>query len=194
MTDVPLKCQCGAVQGNLKLKSPDEGNHVVCYCVDCQAFANHLSGCHDILDDWGGTKVYQIAPWHVEIHAGIDQLRCLRLTRKGLYRWYTECCSTPVGNTVSAKFPFIGLIHTFIDTGEQTDSLLGPVRGYHKLDSAVGKPPRDIQNVGMPVTTTFRVFYRLFKWKLTGSNKPNPFFDASGKTISKPRVLSSEPE
>jgi len=194
MTDVPLKCDCGTVQGKLKLKSPAEGNHVVCFCVDCQAFANNLSGRGDILDDWGGTRVYQSALWNVEIYTGIDQLRCLRLTRKGLYRWYTGCCDTPVGNTGSAKFPFVGLIHNFLDTGEQTDVLLGPVRGYHKLESAIGKPPEDIQKVGMPVTTMIRVFYRLIKWKLTGSNKPNPFFDASGKSISKPRVLSSEPE
>lgn len=189
MTDIPLGCRCGTVRGTLKLSSPDAGNHVVCFCADCQAFANYLDNPDEILDQWGGTDIYQSPPWDVEFVSGTEQLRCLRLTPKGLYRWYTNCCQTPVANTVSAKLPFVGLIHSFIDKGP-SNPLLGPIRGYHKLECAKGEVPDDIRQKGMPVGTTLRVFWRLFKWKLTAGNKPYPFFDAAGKSVSKPEIVN----
>lgn len=194
MNNVSLKCKCGAVQGSVSHVSPKVGNHVVCYCNDCQAFANHLSDASEITDKWGGTRIYQTPPWHISIDKGKEQLQCLRLTPKGLYRWYTGCCNTPVGNTVSTRLPFVGLIHSFMDKDEQKESQLGPVMGYHKLESAIGQIPKEIQQIGMPKSTTFRVLWRLIKWKLTGRNQPNPFFDHSGKSISKPSVLNQSPE
>ena len=192
MTSISLRCKCGAVEGRVNNVSPDVGNHVVCYCEDCQAFANHLSTGNNILDEHGGTEIYQTAPWHIEIHKGIENLHCLRLTPKGLYRWYTGCCATAVGNTVSAKLPFIGLIHTFIDKDEQTTSHLGPVMGYHKLESATGMVPASIQNKGMPIAATITMFWRIFKWKLTARDKPNLFFSESGQAISNPTVLKTD--
>ena len=194
MKRISLKCKCGAVQGSVNNVSPKVGNHVVCYCVDCQAFGNHLSNGEAILDEWGGTAIYQTPPWHVRIDKGMEEVRCLRLTPKGLYRWYAGCCNTPIGNTISAKFPFIGLIHSFFDRDDQTESLLGPIRGYHKLESAIGDVPKEIQQFGMPKSATFKVVLRLFKWKVTGGNKPNPFFDQSGRSICKPRVLKQNQE
>ena len=191
MLTIPLKCDCETVVGTASLKSSGAGNHVVCFCEDCQSFARYFSGRHDILDEWGGTDIYQVAPWNIEFHSGIDQLRCLRLTPKGLYRWYTGCCSTPVGNTVSARLPFIGLIHTIIDEGHQPGSLLGPVRGFHKLESALGNVPESVRKKGMPLSTLLRLFWRIFKWKVTAGNKPNPLFDNDGKCISKPTVLKT---
>ena len=194
MNSISLKCKCGAVQGSVSHVSPKVGNHVVCYCDDCQAFARHLSGGIGILDEWGGTRIYQTPPWHISIDKGKEQLQCLRLTPKGLYRWYTGCCNTPVGNTISVRFPFVGLFHSFMDKDEQTESQLGPIKGYHKLESATGEIPEEIQEVGMPKRTTFNVLWRLIKWKFTGRNQPNPFFDPSGRSISKPRVLNQNPD
>jgi hypothetical protein len=191
---ISLKCACGAVQGTVGHVSPKVGNHVVCYCDDCQTFANHLSTAGNILDEWGGTEVYQTAPWNINIHKGAEHLRCLRLTPKGLNRWYTGCCNTPVGNNISAKLPFTGVIHTFIDEDEQTESQLGPIMGYHKLEMARGKVPDTIQDKGMPTGTTMAVYWRLFKWKLTSRNKPDLFFNESGQTISKPKILNPDPD
>jgi hypothetical protein len=50
--------------------------------------------------------------------------------------------------------------------------------------------PDDIRQKGMPVATTIRIFWRLIKWKLTAGNKSYPFFDASGKNISKPIAVN----
>lgn len=194
MTKISLKCKCGAVEGSVSQVSPRVGNHVVCYCNDCQAFANHLSTGDNTLDEWGGTEIYQTATWHIEIHKGSEQLKCLRLTPKGLYRWYTGCCNTPVGNTISANFPFIGLIHRFMNKDEHTESNLGPVRGYHQLDSAIGTVPDSIQNKGMPVGCTMAVIWRLLKWKLTAGNKPNLFFNDSGQSVSRPDIVSTKHE
>lgn len=193
MTNLSLKCKCGAVEGEVSQVSPRVGNHVVCYCNDCQEFANHLSTDGDILDTWGGTEVYQTAPWNISIRKGIENIRCLRLTPKGLYRWYTVCCNTPVGNTLSARYPFVGVIHSFIDRDEETESKLGPVRGYNKLEAAKGEIPVEYLKLGMPLATTVAVIWRLLKWKITGGNKPNLFFDESGLCISRPEVLKSNP-
>ena len=194
MNSISLKCKCGEVQGSVSHVSPRVGNHVVCYCEDCQAFARYLSKEGGIMDEWGGTEIYQTAPWHINIDKGLQQLRCLRLKPKGLYRWYTACCNTPVGNTISAKFPFTGLIHSFMEKDEQTAGKLGPVKGYHKLESAIGEVSEAIQQVGMPRAVTFAVIWRILKWKFTGGNKPRVFFDQSGHTISKPHVLKTNPD
>jgi hypothetical protein len=46
------------------------------------------------------------SPAHVKLGAGTDALRCLRLSDKGVLRWYTDCCRTPIGNTAaSPRFP-----------------------------------------------------------------------------------------
>jgi hypothetical protein len=191
MNSISLKCKCGEVQGIVNHVSPRAGNHVVCYCEDCQAFARYLSKEGGIMDEWGGTEIYQTAPWHINIEKGLQHLRCLRLKPKGLYRWYAGCCNTPVGNTISAKFPFIGLIHSFMEKDEQTAHKLGPVKGYHKLESAIGEVPEAIRKVGMPKGMTLVVIWSLLKWRFTGGDKPQVFFDESGHTISKPRVLNN---
>ncbi len=38
----------------------------------------------------------------------------MRLTPMGLLRWYAGCCNTPIGNMVSARVPFIGIVHMFM--------------------------------------------------------------------------------
>ena len=191
MIDIPLRCQCGTVRGNVRLKAASDGNHVTCYCTDCQAFARHLPSTDAILDEWGGTEIYQTAPWTIEIQAGREHLRCLRLKPKGLYRWYTDCCNTAVGNAVSVKLPFFGLIHSFIDNGESGTKLLGPMIGHYKLESATGDVPEPIRKLGMPTSATLKVFWRILKWKLMAGRKPNPFFDQEGKAISPPTVLKA---
>ena len=87
--------------------SPSTGTRVICYCQSCQAFARFLGGT-GILDAHGGSDILQVSPSHVRITEGIDRLRSMRLTEKGLIRWYTDCCKTPVGNTIGGGFPFIG--------------------------------------------------------------------------------------
>lgn len=193
MNQLNVKCQCGTVQGTVDNALPSLGNHLKCYCSDCQAFANHLALEGGILDTIGGTEVFQTAPWNLSISQGMDQLQCLRLTPKGLNRWYTKCCNTPVGNTIKADIPFLGLIHSFIVKDEHYNQL-GPVIGHYKLEQATGNANQDVQNMGMPLLSTLKVFGRLIKWKFTMKGKKNLFFNEEGRTVSKPIILSKQPD
>src|SRR5262245_27846255 len=106
---VELRCRCGEVRGLLKSPSSQTVNRVVCYCDDCQAFAHQLRRA-DLLDAHGGTDIIQVAPAALELVQGKSRIAGLRLTPKGLYRWHTTCCHTPVGNTVSPAIPFVGIV------------------------------------------------------------------------------------
>lgn len=106
--DVALSCRCGAMRGTLQA-GPGLGLHVVCSCDDCRAYARAL-GRDDVLDDNGGTDIWQAPPARVRITAGREHLRCLRLSDQGLLRFHAGCCSTPIANTMaSAKVPFAGV-------------------------------------------------------------------------------------
>jgi hypothetical protein len=191
MADVPLKCSCGKVRGVATNISPRTGNRAVCYCDDCQAFARYLGREADIQDEYGGTEVFQITPAQVTINQGADQLRCMRLRPKGLIRWYTDCCKTPVGNTVSATLPFVGLIHNFMDNKDTRDTQLGPVRYYVQGKFARGKPARHV-DPGFPLRSFTQIIPWLLLAMLRRQNKPNPFFDAAGKPVSAPYILDPE--
>jgi hypothetical protein len=188
--DVPLRCDCGVVSGVAKHVSPDSGNHIVCYCKDCQAFARYLEHDDEILDEYGGTDIFQMTPAQIQIHQGKDELRCMRLTKKGLYRWYTECCNTPVGNMISAGIPFIGVIHNFMDDEGVRDINLGPVIFYAFGQSATHTPPDDKNDKGFPFRVMLRTISKILIAKIRGQHKPNAFFDDSGKPISEPTILS----
>jgi len=114
MTDISLQCQCGKVRGVARACTGTSGNRVVCCCGDCQAFAEYLQCEEDILDEFGGTEIYQTSQAQVEISSGQDQLKSMRLKRKGLLRWYTGCCNTPVANTMNAGMPFAGIFLNFM--------------------------------------------------------------------------------
>jgi Family of unknown function (DUF6151) len=63
-----------------------------------------------LLNDRGGSDSIQIAPAALRFTKGQDQIEGLRLTPKGLYRWYAKCCNTPVGNTRAPALPFVSML------------------------------------------------------------------------------------
>jgi len=114
----PLRCRCGTVSG--WVKEPRSANRVVCYCKDCQAFAYFLGQENQILDERGGSDVIQILPKNLSFTQGIEALKCMRLTEKGLLRWYASCCNTPIGNTLANyKISFIGLVHSCLENSDR---------------------------------------------------------------------------
>ena len=111
--DIPLKCSCGAMRGFVHDISSQRGHRTVCMCNDCQAYAHYLGQAITVLDANGGTDVVPVAPANLEITQGIENLKCLRLTEKGMLRWYAGCCNTPIANSAAiSKIPFAGLIHS----------------------------------------------------------------------------------
>lgn len=193
-TDIPLRCKCGKLRGIALSVSPRNGCRVVCYCHDCQAFARFLAQ-PGTTDDWGGTDIFQMAPASVRITDGADALSCVRLSDKGMHRWYCGECKTPIGNSNSPRTPFVGLIHTFMDheaDGRARDAVLGKPVGYVWTKSAIG--PLPIQG---GTSSLLRVIGRsvrlLGKWWLTGAGSPSPFFnDQTHAPRAKPRILRSE--
>lgn len=186
---IPLKCSCGVVRGVANNVFPGSGMRAVCYCDDCQKFARFL-GRDDILDEYGGTEVFQMPPADVKITQGAEQIRCIRLTPKGLHRWYTACCRTPIGNTLSAGGPFVGMIHNFMGDDETIrNQHLGPVQGYAHTRFAAPNLPAG-RRQGVPWRLIMRTLSKLLVWKLKGKNRPSPFFDEHGRPVSEPDILS----
>jgi hypothetical protein len=195
-TNVRLSCTCGAWQGMALGISPKAGNHVVCYCNDCQSFARFLGRAPEILDAQGGTEIFQMSPARIEVCAGAEKMACMRLSPRGLLRWYASCCNTPIGNTLPRnKLPFVGLIHLCLPgpPGQAArDATLGPVlargfRQYAKGDAAA--VPADRVPIALLV---LRFAGLMMLWKLRGDARRSVFFaPASGQPVASPRVISA---
>ncbi|HVH46158.1 MAG TPA: DUF6151 family protein [Labilithrix sp.] len=81
-----------------------------------------------------------MAPSEVRITGGAEALRCVRLSEKGMFRWYCGDCKTPVGNTLGPRVPFLGLIHSFMaheGDARARDDVLGRPIGYVQTKFAV---------------------------------------------------------
>jgi Family of unknown function (DUF6151) len=185
----PLRCRCGTIQGSVK--EPHRANRVVCYCKDCQAFAHFLGQESEILDTRGGTDVIQILPKNLTFTQGVEALACIRLSEKGLLRWYASCCNTPIGNTLANfKISFIGLVHNCLENaGTPVVESFGPVRAWVNTQGAKGDPKPKVRGVGTIilwfVATTLRA-------RVNGSYRQSAFFlKEKGTPIVRPRVLSS---
>lgn len=181
--DLPYACACGTVQGTASGLTPASGTRCICYCSDCQAFLRHL-GQEARLDAWGGTELFQTAPWRLSLTAGADQLRCLRLTEHGVLRWYAACCRTPIANTPpEASHPFAALFTSSMqaDAG-RLDAALGPVR-YRVVAKEARGTPSGHTHAGNSLRHILRTIRFLLQWRITRRGRPTPFFDAQGKPV-----------
>lgn len=194
MTDTAFSCACGKAQLLATNVTPTSGTRIICYCKDCQAFAHFLSREDSVLDAWGGTEIFQMPVAYVQITEGKDELRCMRITPGGLYRWYTGCCNTPIGNTMGAGMPFIGLIHSALENSSTRDEHLGPIQGFVQVSSATSPRPDLNKQADVPFGLLLRMFFRLFKWKLKGLNKPSSFFNSEGQPVVTPFILNPKAE
>lgn len=187
MTTLSLRCKCGEVKGTATDITPSTGSRVVCCCSDCQAFAVHLKRDADTLDEFGGTEIFQMSQSQLSIKHGKDKLQSLRLKEKGLLRWYASCCNTPIGNTINADMPFVGVIHTFIREPNR-DKVLGPVRAFVQTQHAKGVPDYPKHSAKFPLGITLRIVRMMALWKLKGKQKPSVFFDDDGRPVAKPII------
>lgn len=184
------------MRGIARAVSPSAGFRVVCYCKDCQAFA-HFLGRAGVLDFAGGTDIFQMAPARVTLTAGADALRCLRLSdRTRVFRWYADCCRTPIANTAGPRFPVVGVIHSFMDrdfflaAGRSRDEVLGPSLCRLHERSAAEPLPRDAPPPASIGLLTRRAGKALVWWT-RGLHRPSPFFDdTTNLPRSVPRVLT----
>jgi hypothetical protein len=109
-SDLAVRCTCGALRGVVRDVSPGRGNHVVCYCDDCQTFARFLERAEGVLDAHGGTEIFQTSAAARDLD-GTDRLACMRLTPRGLLAGTPRAAARPIGNTLATRqVPFVGLV------------------------------------------------------------------------------------
>ena len=186
---IRVRCHCGKLQGELDTNAV--AARAKCYCRDCRAFARYLGNEVERLDGAGGTEVAAALPSGLTFTQGLDQLACMSLGPKGIYRWYASCCNTPVGNTPrNAAIPYVGLVRACLDAPPALlDRQLGRARMTANRGSAHGPTS------ATPVATLLgvaRIGGALVMARLSGSYRDNPFFDAFGAPVRTPRVLSRE--
>jgi len=161
---VELRCRCGEVRALVTGASRRTVNRVVCYCEDCQAFAHQL-GRADLLDSRGGSDIVQVAPASLRFVQGQHRIVGLRLKPKGLFRWYANCCNTPVGNTLSPAIPFVGIVAQALENGTQrADDLFGTPTGAIMGKYAIGPAP--VGSTGINPSLLLRVIARVLGWRL----------------------------
>jgi Family of unknown function (DUF6151) len=185
-----LQCRCGTIQGFVD--DPSSATRSVCYCKSCQAFAHFLGQGAQVLDERGGSDVIQISAANLTLTQGAPSLACVRLTEKGLLRWYANCCKTPIGNTLpNPKISFVGLIHNCLEAGGQSiEESFGRVRTVANTDGAKGTPKPKSSGTAHVVTWFIGT---ILKARISGRYKRTPFFDIDRSTpIVTPRVLSRE--
>ncbi len=191
--NLKASCRCGTVQATVKDVTPQGGNRLVCHCVDCQTYMHFLEQAA-LMDEWGGTDIFQTSPVAVRFEAGEESIACVRLSPKGLFRWYAKCCRSPIGNTASYGMPFVGVMRSFLqvaEDGSAAEEAIGPVRLHVQLSEpmAAAIPPERPQGGAAKMFLSFGLF--LLRARLRGDHKRSPFYDAETQAPrTEPHVLS----
>ncbi len=188
-SDLTFACACGEVEGWIAQAGPREGDHVVCYCTDCQYFATHLGAGQRVLNAAGGTPLFQSRCARMHLRRGRDRLACVHLTKKPTLRWYAACCSTPMFNTYeNGRVPYVTTLTANCDR-ERRNELLGPAIGHLFTNEAVS----DLGNVHRMslATLMLRFFRRMIKDVVSGDRRRSALFDATTlEPIAKPNRLA----
>ncbi len=179
-TGSPLafSCDCGTITGHLQ---PVQGNHVVCFCVDCRAAEQYLGRTDPAPEP---VDLFQTLPNTVSFDTGRDRLAAFRLGPKGPLRWYANCCRAPMFNTLgSAKLPFAA-----IHAARLTEpGRIGPV----VIRSFAPQPGGKSKTEGA-VRMVTSVLAGMLVARLNGDWRQTPFFDETGAPLAKPQVLARE--
>ncbi len=175
---VNLRCKCGTVKGNLNVV-PGDFFHVHCLCCDCQSFAKHLNNSANILDEHGGSELFQTYPAYMEITEGHENIRCMQLKPKGLYRWHTACCNMPLANTMGkSNVPFVGISVKLMqfESEQEKRETLGPVTMKAFGKYAIGEAPKDVHPT-FPLSYMPKILAFMIKGKFLKKYTPHPFFN-----------------
>jgi len=184
-----LRCDCGKVKGAATNITPSATNRAVCYCGFCQSYAGFLERKDQVLDELGGTEVFQLSPREISFSEGQGQIDCIKLTEKGALRWFAKCCSTPLVTTgQNLDLPFIAINHFCVETfqePENRDRALGPIRA--RVNG------QGIEYAQLPKTGRWSIakmmvhmVVLMLKWKVGGDAKKSPIRTTEGLPIVNP--------
>ena len=188
-----LQCKCGMVRGHIN--SEGLQSRLICYCTDCRAFARFLAGAAaeagkgtgagTILDAAGGTEIIQLAQSRLHFSSGEAQLMALKLTEKGMIRWYCQCCFTPIGNTLASPGgAFIGVIHSCLQPAK-LDADFGVEVAQLNTNTALGT----IKKRGLAGVLWRFLLIMIFE-RLSGRYRQSPLFSSEGVLRVVPRTLT----
>ncbi|MBO9400643.1 DUF6151 family protein [Shimia sp. R9_3] len=187
--DLDIGCRCGRFGAVLKDVSPRMGSHVQCHCTDCQTAARVL-GAEDQLLPRGGSDIFQTTPAHLQIIKGEEHLACLRLSPKGLMRWYAACCDTPLFNCLPhTKLAFVGIWVPAMQGAEVSKAIGKVIAVVRTQDAPMGA--ERLREYGFN-RAGFQVLARHFSALMRGQVKQTPLFDMAGAPVVTPRVLTKE--
>ncbi|MEO1042100.1 MAG: DUF6151 family protein [Pseudomonadota bacterium] len=191
--DIDFSCSCGSLTFKVEAVSPKTGTHVHCYCSDCQAFATVLGRGDQVLDERGGTEIFQFVPSRLTVTSGAEHLAVLRFGEKGLMRWYASCCDTPIGNTsASPSIPIMGIV-------DPTNRALEKDMAVSAMGESVGAfcPNEGWGPVDAPQVKVLKMIRRAVVRAigpfLAGRLSRHALFDENKNPVAKPRIIS-EPE
>lgn len=182
-----LRCECGKVQG--RVETEQAYARATCYCKDCQAYARFLDR-PGVVDGQGGTDIVAMNPAAVHFTSGEEQIDCMSLSEKGLLRWYTACCRTPLGNTPrDAGTAYLGLVTTGLSPAREVDQAFGP-KGRVVLNA--GSAQGQVKPTPLAFLFGGLRIFRGIVWARLRGQKPTLFFDGEGRAVRTAQVLSSE--
>jgi hypothetical protein len=150
---------------------------LACLCDDCQIYAHYLGRAAEMLDAYGGTDLSYTIQSRIELRAGQELLRAVRLSQAGLLRVYAGCCRTPVAHVPSPKLAFVGIPHLFMRCGADPasrDALLGPL--VRRFQGRFGRAPLPAgAHLGTPVGPSVQALGRAVWHTACGRHQPSPF-------------------
>ena len=187
--DFPVRCRCGQLEGQLTFT--ERAGRAVCYCRDCQAFARFLGNSERILNERAGTDIAAASPRFLRIARGKEQLRCMSLSEKGLLRWYTACCRTPIGNTPrDPKLSYVGLVRSCLaGSAAEVDAAFGPSRVAINTASASGKVD---PTPWSSLRAVLKIMRNVLGSRISGKYRDNPFFiPGTAQPLVAPQVLTA---
>lgn len=183
----PIQCKCGTIRG--RLEGTGVHNRLICYCTDCRAFARFLDQSADVLDGQGGTEIVQVAQSRLHFSQGADRIAAVRLSEKGMIRWYASCCKTPIGNTMAdSKVPFIGLIHSSLDRAQMNRDF-GTTIARLNTGTALGDT-KPLQRGLLGVMARFT--WIVVTTRISGRYRNSPLFNDSGSPRVVPSILTPQ--
>lgn len=187
-----VQCECGKFKAEIDNLPQNSAGRCICYCDDCQTYL-HFIGREKWLDGNGGSEIVPVYPKDFKIVYGEQYLSCVRLSPRGLLRWYTSCCKTPIGNNIPG-FPWLGTLAQVYNTKDSgfLQRLMGPIRSRIFGNFAKGTPPEGTS--GKPGLKDLGVILPfLLKGFLGGKSKGSPFYGQDGKTpVVAPTILTLE--
>ena len=189
--DLHFQCVCGSLTGRLHDIDPSVGDHLICHCSDCLAFARYLDCAERVPNDQEGIELFQTRVSRMSITSGKENLSCVHLTEKRMLRWFTRCCRTPLFHTLETGWvPFV-TTHVAILNPENRAAAIGEPRGH----THIRNPPAGVdkfREVSMFSVMAF-FFVRMCKDLLSGAFRRAELFEPTTlKPVVQPIRLSQK--